>query len=139
MVIRATFRIVPEPPASDRKARRAWRKDRRLCTECGAALTKADAKRQLCVKHAKAAQAYTKKYKAAHPENTLKWQRITNARIKADRAGRNKTRRARYHQHKQDGLCVRCWRVPLPDHDECAKHHRAGKKASRKYRATRTR
>lgn len=134
MIIRSTFNLEPEPPARDRKGRRAWRIARRLCAECGKRLTRDDAKRQLCAKHAARAQEYTRRYKASHPENTLKWQRLTNERIKADRTGRNKTRRARYHQHKQDGVCVRCWRKPLPGHNECKKHHKAGNRATREYR-----
>ena len=138
MIIRSSFSLVPEPPASDRKARRAWRKAHRLCVECGARLTNVDAKRQLCARHAAKSQEYTRRYKASHPENTLKWQRITNARIKADRTGRNKTRRELYHRHKQETLCVRCWRTPLPDHNECWKHHKAGNRASREYRRRRS-
>jgi predicted amidophosphoribosyltransferase len=131
----STFVLGPGRPMA-RGERRAYRKEHRLCLECGVPLTKVDAKRQLCAKHAKASRKYSDAWRAKNPAKVAVYKAITMARQKIDRSRRNRRRRAYYLAHKlsDEKLCVRCSRKAHPDSNFCRKHLESSRRSAREYR-----
>lgn len=114
------------PVNISRTALRTWRRERRLCSECGAELLPAE--QNLCAYHSFIRAEASDRWRKKHPDEV----KAMNLRPRVP-AKVNARQRAGYQRRLAAKTCTACKSPPLPGLKVCQKHRDANRAKIKRY------